>query len=90
MTAARAADGVLLIAKLDRLGRNASFILALRDSGVDFVCCEMPDATARATLGAGRDESIAVHDRGDWGSVRVKQALVMTFLTYRAPPFPRA
>ncbi|MFD1874793.1 recombinase family protein [Hymenobacter bucti] len=40
----RAAGGVLLIAKLDRLSRNASFILTLRDSGVDFVCCDMPDA----------------------------------------------
>jgi DNA invertase Pin-like site-specific DNA recombinase len=35
---------VLLIAKLDRLSRNAGFILALRDSGVQFACCDMPDA----------------------------------------------
>lgn len=36
----------LLIAKLDRLSRNASFILMLRDAKVDFVCCDMPDANA--------------------------------------------
>ena len=35
---ARRAHTTLLIAKLDRLSRNASFILALRDSCVDFVC----------------------------------------------------
>jgi DNA invertase Pin-like site-specific DNA recombinase len=44
IAAARAAGATLLIAKLDRLSRNAGFIFALRDSGVDFVCCDMPDA----------------------------------------------
>lgn len=34
----------LVIAKLDRLSRNAGFIFALRDSGVGFVCANMPDA----------------------------------------------
>lgn len=34
----------LLIAKLDRLSRNAAFIFSLRDSGVKFVCADMPDA----------------------------------------------
>ncbi|RZJ87588.1 MAG: recombinase family protein, partial [Hymenobacter sp.] len=38
MVEARRVGSTLLIAKLDRLSRNASFILALRDSGVDFVC----------------------------------------------------
>ena len=35
----------LLIAKLDRLGRNVAFISALMESGVDFICCDNPHAT---------------------------------------------
>jgi DNA invertase Pin-like site-specific DNA recombinase len=34
----------LVIAKLDRLSRNASFLLALKDSGIEFVAADMPDA----------------------------------------------
>lgn len=40
----------LLISKLDRLSRDASFILSLRDANIDFVCCDMPDAN-RFTIG---------------------------------------
>ena len=35
----------LVIAKLDRLGRNVAFISALMESNVDFVCCDNPHAT---------------------------------------------
>lgn len=36
----------LLIAKLDRLSRNAAFVLELKNSGVDFICCDMPEANS--------------------------------------------
>lgn len=41
---AQVTGSVLMIAKLDRLSRNASFLLALRDSGVKFVAADIPDA----------------------------------------------
>lgn len=34
----------LVIAKLDRLSRNLKFTVDLMESGVDFVCCDMPSA----------------------------------------------
>src|SRR6266702_2646282 len=40
----------LVIAKLDRLARNAEFLLRLQNSGVDFVCCDCPNAD-RFTIG---------------------------------------
>ena len=39
---AKAKKAVLVISKLDRLGRSASFLLQLQESGVDFVACDMP------------------------------------------------
>ena len=41
---AKVTGAVLVIAKLDRLSRNAAFLLALRDSGVKFIAADMPDA----------------------------------------------
>ncbi len=41
---ANANNATLVIAKLDRLSRNASFIFQLRDSNMDFTCCDIPDA----------------------------------------------
>lgn len=43
---ARVMGAKLVIAKLDRLSRNAAFLLKLQESNVDFVACDMPDANA--------------------------------------------
>jgi len=40
----------LVIAKLDRLSRNASFLLNLQEAGVEFVCADMPAAN-KLTIG---------------------------------------
>ena len=68
---AKATGATLLIAKLDRLSRNAGFIFQLRDAGVDFVCCDMPDAN---TLTVGIFAVLAQHER-ELISQRTKAAL---------------
>jgi DNA invertase Pin-like site-specific DNA recombinase len=43
-------DAILVVAKLDRLSRNAEFLLSLQNSNVDFVCCDCPNVD-RFTVG---------------------------------------
>lgn len=45
LAAARKHKAKLIIAKLDRLARNVAFIAGLMEQKVDFVCCDMPNAT---------------------------------------------
>lgn len=42
---AKVTGATLVIAKLDRLSRNAAFLITLRDSGVKFIAADMPEAT---------------------------------------------
>lgn len=68
---ARMTGATLLIAKLDRLSRNAAFLLALRDSGVRFVAADMPDANE---LTVGIMALVAQQER-EAISKRTKEAL---------------
>jgi len=56
----------LVIAKLDRLSRNAHFLLGLKESGVDFVAADMPNAN-RLTVGimamVGENETLRISER---------------------------
>lgn len=68
---AKVTGSVLVIAKLDRLSRNAAFLLALRDSGVQFIAADMPDAN---NLTVGIMALVAQQER-EAISKRTKEAL---------------
>lgn len=44
LAAAKLYGAPLLIAALDRLSRSAAFLMKLQESGVEFICADMPDA----------------------------------------------
>jgi DNA invertase Pin-like site-specific DNA recombinase len=71
LAACRLYGATLLIAKLDRLSRNAHFLLGLRDAGVDFVAADMPNAN-RLTVGI---MAMVAEDEGQRISARTKAAL---------------
>lgn len=68
---AKVTGAVLVIAKLDRLSRNAAFLLALRDSGAKFIAADMPDANE---LTVGIMALVAQQER-EAISQRTKEAL---------------
>lgn len=70
---AKVTGATLVIAKLDRLSRNAAFLLALRDSGVRFVAADMPDAN---DLTVGIMALVAQQER-EAISKRTKEALAV-------------
>jgi DNA invertase Pin-like site-specific DNA recombinase len=68
---------VLVIAKLDRLSRNAAFLLTLRDSGVRFLAAVMPDANdltigIMAVIAQAEREAISKRTTETLGAVRVR------------------
>jgi Resolvase, N terminal domain/RepB DNA-primase from phage plasmid/Recombinase len=67
----RKRPAVLLIARLDRLSRNVAFIANLRESGVDFIAANMPDAN-RLTINIMA--AFAEHEREEI-SQRTKAAM---------------
>src|SRR5499427_6971396 len=66
LQACRLYGAKLVIAKLDRLSRNAHFLLGLKESGVDFVAADMPNAN-RLTVGimamVAEDEALRISER---------------------------
>jgi DNA invertase Pin-like site-specific DNA recombinase len=71
LEACRLYKATLVIVKIDRLARNATFLLSLRDAGVNFVCCDMPQAN-RLTVGI---MALVAEDEAERISARTKAAL---------------
>jgi len=67
----RAYGAKLVIAKLDRLSRDAAFLLSLRDAGIEFVATDMPDAN-RMTVGI---MALVAENEREAISARTKAAL---------------
>ena len=75
---AKVTGATLVIAKLDRLSRNASFLMALQDAGVKFVAADMPQAT---NLNVGIMALFAQHE-AEATSKRTKEALQAAKVRY--------
>jgi len=71
LDACRLTGGVLVIAKLDRLSRDAHFLLGLEKAGVEFVAADMPNAN-RLTV---RLMAVIAQEEREMISARTKAAL---------------
>lgn len=69
--ACRVHGAILVVAKLDRLARDAHFLLGLKDAGIDFVCCDLPSAN-RLTVGI---MAMVAEEEARLVSIRTKAAL---------------
>jgi len=67
----KVSGATLVIAKLDRLSRNAAFLLSLRDAGVKFVAADMPEANS-TVVGI---MAVLAQDERERISARIKAAL---------------
>jgi DNA invertase Pin-like site-specific DNA recombinase len=76
----RLTGATLVVAKLDRLSRNAAFLMTLRDSGVSFVAADLPEAN---TMTVGVMAVVAQHER-EAISARTKAALAASQARRRA------
>ena len=63
---ARGTKAMLVVAKLDRLARNVAFTSALMEAGVEFVCCDNPNAnrlTIHILAAVAEDEARRIGER---------------------------
>lgn len=71
MRQCRLTGAILVIGKLDRLSRDAAFLLGLERAGIEFIACDMPNAN-RLTVGV---MALVAEDEGRRISARTKAAL---------------
>ena len=71
MACAKLNNAILVIAKLDRLSRNAFFVMKLQSEKVPFVCCDNPHAN-ELTIGI---MAVIAQDEAKRTSERTKDAL---------------
>lgn len=72
---ARLMGATLVIAKLDRLARNVNFVTTLLETKVDFVCCDMPEAsilTIQVMAMVAEQEARAISERTRAGLRKAK------------------
>ena len=70
---AKVTGATLVIAKLDRLSRNAAFLITLQDAGVKFVAADLPQAN-NLTIGI---MALVAQQEAEAISKRTKEALQM-------------
>jgi DNA invertase Pin-like site-specific DNA recombinase len=66
LVACRVHRATLIIAKLDRLARNVSFVSSLMDAGVEFIACDFPTAnrlTIHILAAVAENETRAISER---------------------------
>jgi len=73
IAACRIHGAALVVARLDRLARNAHFLLGLKEAGIEILCVDMPSANA-LTIGI---MAMVAQEEARLISARTKAALAM-------------